>query len=641
MTSSCSTMRTIVDILPVCYLPSFGWASVTEPLGSRPQSSSELSESFGWRSTDWPNGFMIQTQPSFIALPPTPNVAKRALNVVRSEDTTDPICENDNLESQLLCRRGYRTVTEEEYSKLVQIVQSGIPPGVNHRILIDALSETFGKPFYEHYLKERVRQMSALSCEIPPTAGAGFTPTSKSGHIKAHSPKHSTMPSNIVIDHLQATGMLTLTSDGSPKSLCESGESSIASVSCPSGDTIPPPLPDVMGAFHDVDAIIASIKEIYNSLVDTACVYHVNLHQISKDMDRLPIGNLLADLIRHEASLPGITPSVSGGILAQQATRLFLDAADGACLNPDQTTQFKAEYTHIYETCSEALLVYTLAGRHRGTTLIPGRHIPGDDDSWKRFAYPTKDDHIPFQFYQSMAADCAYLMLFLRRKNPESGSIANYPSKHTVYNMIAAIVEDVNDIPLGDQVFKSIYFNVLSRLLIRGIHHVYFNTASSPEEPGTSSGHHLNAILENFITSTAVHHGVRVAVNQEYLPKAWKLIFKHGHTGLMAYFVGCYKVLREEFEDDTEFLSSVQDCTARIAKPLSAPVGGPTQECVDGVLYTRPPRSATEEEYIDLFAQVMEEANRIVDDAIIWTGEISFRKFVAAIETIALHSIRL
>jgi hypothetical protein len=186
---------------------------------------------------------MIQTQPFFIALPPTPNVAERALNVVRSAVTTDPICENDDLESQLLCRRGDRKETEEDYSKLVQIVQSGIPPGYDHKSLIDALSETFGKPFYEHYLKERVRQMSTLSCEIPPTAGAGFTPAaSKSGHIKAHSPKHSTMPSYIVIDHLQATGMLTLTSDGSPKSLCESGESSTASVSCPSGKFTTPSL---------------------------------------------------------------------------------------------------------------------------------------------------------------------------------------------------------------------------------------------------------------------------------------------------------------------------------------------------------------------------------------------------------------
>lgn len=143
---------------------------------------------------------------------------------------------------------------------------------------------------------------------------------------------------------------------------------------------------------------------------------------------------------------------------------------------------------------------------------------------------------IPFHYYQGLTTTCYYLLWFSRKGVP-----ATYPPKFQVYNMLAAIVENVNGIPLGTQQVVQKYFHELFGILV----------PSSPDAGNeTPVGLGLGAGLYSFITNTAGANSAED--NIRALPAVWEFIFTHGHPGLVAVFLASYNTLSGTHKEDLE-----------------------------------------------------------------------------------------
>jgi hypothetical protein len=281
------------------------------------------------------------------------------------------------------------------------------------------------------------------------------------------------------------------------------------------------------------------MDEAYSRLLLNDCVVIANIRQIALDAPRVKmVATPLFDLIksenserseRSENSIQGTRDPPSSEFAEQTASVLTEDFKSSEI----EADQFKSEVTQMIDICSEVSLVYSSFGRNSNSMLtFTGRSIPDYDEFWKKYSYPKKENIIPFYYNQGMMNVCYYLLFFSRVPASQSspkGSPATFPSKHQVYNMIAAIVEDVSDMPLGDRDFGSAFYSNLSLNLIQSDYQSGF----------------FAFIDAMGITDFNLEPGVVALV--------WKFIFTNGHHGLMAFIVACFEKLEPAEKENPDF----------------------------------------------------------------------------------------
>lgn len=539
----------------------------------------------------------------------------RSASVALQAASIDPICSDDDMKDIFKCRRGDRWIDDLKYTDLVakayELCEKYMGDDYDRRLsVMDLLSETSFRTRFDEYFKRQIRQLSSNSCQIKPTISTSY------GHAERHhitvdtKDSSGTRPTYLIVEKLAEEKLINLPEGGSAKSFCESleNEDTVISGMCPI-DGFPKPFPSVSGDEY-TKGFISAIRELYNPLIQEDCVLSRSVRQIFKDAQRLP-GAILAQRIAAEEFRSSAV--VSRGKAAEQEVEKFIEIKRGENewrLDDLATSQFNYEYQTIWDVCTEASAVYSFVGRGLKSNEFNGRgrQIPGDDQSWKRFNYTSDRSPKPFEYYQAITDDCAYLMLLMRVPPTIDSPIAKYPTKSEMYNMIATFVEDVNDMPLGSPDALDHYYEYVWRYLTEGIHRKYWQTdegefsRSIQIDCMACSG---SATLSLFITASGLSHGFGDDVNIQRLPLLWKFILANGHTGLMAYFVSCYKHFKVIAKDDQSFVISLQDCTGKIS------------------------------EHED-FETVLNDANIILNEPE-WIGQLSFKAFIAAMENLALH----
>jgi hypothetical protein len=194
--------------------------------------------------------------------------------------------------------------------------------------------------------------------------------------------------------------------------------------------------------------------------------------------------------------------------------------------------QFENEKSQMIEICSEVLLLYTSFGRNPKDGLF-GRSVEDCEECWRKYSYPTKEYRKPFRYYKGLGNTCGSLLYFSRKSAGSSVSErtpATYPPKHEVYNMMAAIVEDVSDLFLGPNKFRIAYYKKLLEVIFSEICVMGFEAVCIDLSPITDdfAGYFENVIILTGLTSD-------LELNVHLIPKIWGFIFGNGgHSGLVA-----------------------------------------------------------------------------------------------------------
>ena len=247
----------------------------------------------------------------------------------------------------------------------------------------------------------------------------------------------------------------------------------------------------------------------YDRLLLEDCLYSYNVEQIEKDVGKCNFDFL--PVIQAENKLR------SGEVSDEE--------------------QFLIEISEIIDICSEVLFLYSSFGRNPKTAFV-GRRVKGCESCWKKFSYPTKENRIPFLYYQGMNLTC-YNLLILSRKSAgisaKKGTPAMYPQKYEVYNMISAIVEDVIDIPLGTGVFRTEYNQQLLADLFALACGILSNDLRF-KACGTADTADMKLLTAFEVPMYMA--GLTPNLNLEQRQNIWGFIFRHGgHYGLIAVLV--------------------------------------------------------------------------------------------------------
>jgi hypothetical protein len=323
--------------------------------------------------------------------------------------------------------------------------------------------------------------------------------------------------------------------------------------------------------FQPIAESSSSVKADYDRLLLEDCVYKQNVNQITLDSQRVPVIRfLLQTILEENAERISIatTAGVTGGSFAESSALTLANSQRRSYEIAINQLQF--ELTQMIDICSEVSFIYSSFGR---------RVISREATT------------IPFLYYQGIASSCYYVLLFSRQsagKSASKGTPATYPLKAQAYNMVAAIVEDVNAIPLGNPDYiEGFYSHVLERLVAeicrilgpaspvsekRSIFRRIGGKFARPRGGSIDTDGSCTVMdpdpmawtgLYAFIISTSaigVHRSTDI--NPQVLPKVWGFIFEHGHYGLMAVFAACYKELSDMIDDEGQSISGIQIQTA-------------------------------------------------------------------------------
>ena len=249
-------------------------------------------------------------------------------------------------------------------------------------------------------------------------------------------------------------------------------------------------------------------KGDYDRLLLEDCVHSYNVEQIDKDARRCEF-NFLAVIQAENKLRPG---------------------------KGSDEEQLQIEKSQMIEICSEVIFLYSSFGRNPRTEFS-GRSVPGCKDCWRRFSYPRKVNRIPFLFYQGMNLICNNLLYFSRKSAGSSvnkGTPATYPQKHEVYNMVAAFVEDVTDMPLGSGDFRAKYNQELLAVLLPVACTIL--KSNDFKACGTTDAPHSIIVAAFEIPMNNAAIGIHLDFEQ--IQNIWGFIFRHGgHSGLIALLV--------------------------------------------------------------------------------------------------------
>ena len=273
------------------------------------------------------------------------------------------------------------------------------------------------------------------------------------------------------------------------------------------------------------------------------CYLFKNAEQIFKDAGRVPIKG---DLLEFILGLPEEVLEERfksddrnfSKFMTDTAERLASELLTMPPVTIDETKRntFIKTLAEIIDSCTEVSLLYSSYGR-----------APRD----------FREGEILFNFYQGMQTTCYYLVFF------ELTSTMVMPKKLQIYNMVATIVEDVNQLPLSLRESRNDYYKqVLSRLIseldrkfpvvaapvgkekIDSVPQAISLKSFLSQEVNPDkeiSLVQLPASLESFITTTgAIGRSDGFSDNTVYLPKIWSFVSTYGHTGLIALFSACY-----------------------------------------------------------------------------------------------------
>ena len=265
------------------------------------------------------------------------------------------------------------------------------------------------------------------------------------------------------------------------------------------------------------------IKGDYDRILLQDCNLIENVKQIHKDIERATSLGLL-EVIKEE------NESRSGNGCDEQQLEIEKPQLIEKCCSDQE--QFENEKSQMIEICSEVLLLYTSFGRNPKDGLF-GRSVKSCEECWRKYSYPTKEYPKPFLYYQGLGNTCGYLLYFSRKSAGSSvrkWTPATYPPKHEVYNMMAAIVEDVSDLFLGRNKFRIAYYKnllevIFSEICVMGFKAVCIDRSSITDY---FAGFFENVIILTGLTSD---HELNVYL----IPKIWGFIFGNGgHSGLVA-----------------------------------------------------------------------------------------------------------
>lgn len=105
--------------------------------------------------------------------------------------------------------------------------------------------------------------------------------------------------------------------------------------------------------------------------------------------------------------------------------------------------------------------------------------------------------------------------------------------------MVAALVEQVSDMPLGDTFFVSDMYTWIFDKMVTQIRKMF----SSRFLPSCCSEADENwgSRLEIFVLTAGLSNHAKAAVaNQNWLPHVWKFVVKHANSGLIGVFFASY-----------------------------------------------------------------------------------------------------
>lgn len=339
---------------------------------------------------------------------------------------------------------------------------------------------------------------------------------------------------------------------------------------------------------NEIGAEMKSIvKTLYENLLNRDCIVYKGMDQILRDTNRNPLREKLLDLIRVENSKEESAVTASAEAEAAAAATTTSDAvhqtlSDSIAAHLAQIAkhdsdavkgQFFRELGQMFETCSEAGLVYSFIARNAtsdSNTFYDGRPMEGEKSSqrWRKFSYPNKPDRKIFHYYQGIA-DICYFVMFYERKPGGQNSPAIYPGKHEMFNVIATIVENIHDVPVGDMLTVQTPYHKYQAEgvfgLVNSVYGLSLPLSTDTEMMAPIGGFLSNIILRSFIDENASLNWVPVSGTDATprLIKLWFFVFQNGHYGMMAFIVAAYKTLAISF-------GNAQDILKVLQKPLSA-----------------------------------------------------------------------
>jgi len=368
----------------------------------------------------------------------------------------------------------------------------------------------------------------------------------------------------------------------------------------------------------------------YKNLVNRDCLVHHGVDQILRDTARIPLAAYLSQVIleenqnkvapddiaaAEEESSVGVTPVAT---LAVSQTREYLKRFEESTTDNSLKKQFDSEIRQLFDTCSEVSAVYSFV--YRSTTnsmnqFYDGRPMQGErsTERWRKFSYPERGDRFPFHYYQGISDVCYYVMYFGRKPpstDSQKGTPAQYPTKRDMFNVIATVVEDIHDLPLGpaETVRDPYHANQLVRLFGFVNSVMDLPLELKKEDEAFNAGYLNNIIIRAFVDPKNEINFATVSDGTPRLKKLWSFVFKHGHYGMMAFIVAVYKMLAKEPGQDST------DVFRRMLYPLSV--------------------LSTEEQ----FQQALDEAQRLIETPT-WAGDFTSNTFSQFIDEIEIESI--
>jgi hypothetical protein len=427
--------------------------------------------------------------------------------------------------------RGDKKIDQGGYDQLVKhgrdVIQGRVASDLDFKrlSLIDDFIALFGPVPFPSRLSDAVKTLVSFSCA-----------SNKSEYVQGK---------------LVKQGVLSKSQD------CIKGPLIIQGSKCPvDGSPFEPisldnPRADTSGSLADTsksqtqgriptETWLAEIKIKYPQLFLEDCVYSKNIDQIMEDAQGIPIAEILVSKIQQEnqRKRPFFVEITGSGFAVRRATELV-----GGFISIGTVTWMRnlliSELTQVIDICSEVSFVYSSFGL---TTIGLPR---------------LSKKVIPFHYYQGLTTTCYYLFLFSR-----TGVPATYPPKFQVYNMLAAIVEDVNGIPLGNSEVLMRYYERFFKASASAIHVHYLPDQEIP------SSEEIAGAVNAFMTSTGV-----ASVGEltgAILPIIWPFISTHGHQGLVAVFSACYILVSQLPPDEETKINGFSYVVSRALSELHA-----------------------------------------------------------------------
>jgi len=310
-----------------------------------------------------------------------------------------------------------------------------------------------------------------------------------------------------------------------------------------------------------------SLLQVYANLVNRDCIVHNGIDQILRDHKRIGVAEYLkkliseenqeksyADIGAHDESFAAAAAAAGAGMEpTEEYTREYTKSFQGTVSDISIVNQFDSEIRQLFDTCSEVAAVYSFIARNTASPMNAfyfGRPMYGHNSGgrWRKFSYPRTQDRFPFHYYQGIADVCYHVMIFERIPSPpglsSKGTRAHYPSKSDMFNVIATVVEDIHDLPLGPAVtVRDPYYEDVAQVLFR-----------APDEPvagsesfGISRGQLLSSmIIRSFIDQKeSINFKALPPDGTPMLKKLWSFVFKHGHYGMLAFIAAAERIIAQ------------------------------------------------------------------------------------------------